>query len=173
MKRPLIIAGICLLVFSVLFITIPQTKAHFVIASWDSDDGYGQGINAVYVYENSTGSWLPILDPAYILPSEEGIISVNATGNNTALKMVPTYTLNHTLLNVASIDDGKAIIRGDIEVSCIGSSVYSQQNLTMTSGGNQTATTWWYSSSVIIPVILVAGSVYVVELSYYIYFYDP
>lgn len=149
--------------------SIQPAKAQFIIAGWDGDDGYGQGISVVYIYENSTGSWVPIPE-SYVLPSASTTIIVNDTD---ALKIEPVYTLNHTYLELEDIDEGKNVIRGSIAVYVLGELVFSANtsgpSFVYNTYGVQTPTTWWIAYNVVIPILLVAGTIYVVVLDYEIF----
>ena len=149
---------------------IPPAKAQFVFASWNDDDGNGQGISAVYVHENSTGVWLPVLEPAFVLPEEDTIIAMNES-ENTAIRLYPTYTLSHVVHDLPSPEDGMNIMRSSIIVKVLGAVVFSQDNLTLVYGGIQTDTTYWYWASIIIPILIRSGVIYAVELTYEIYPY--
>ena len=147
------------------------TKAQFVLSEIPTDNEYGEGISAVYVHENSTGSWIAVKDPAYFLPSDDTTVDVNAGG---LLNITPTPTINHTLRELSTYDEARAIMRLSIEVLNLGEVVFSQQNLTALEDGEgtQTSTTWWIAYVVVVPIVLVAGEIYVVTLTYEIYYSD-
>lgn len=176
MSKRKIISVILVLVLTlsfVGFVTVPQTSgATFVLASgWNDDNGYGEGISAIYVYENSTGVFLPIFSPAFILPEDDTTsFEINVT-DNTALQFAPTYTLNHIVQSIPSAEAGINIMRAEIIVSVLGAVVYDSGNLTLVYGGIQTTTTYWYYAYEIIPILIRAGVTYVIEFTYEIYPY--
>ena len=171
--RILAVVTIIMIVAVVLVGRPQQTNAQFVIAGWEYDDGYGQGIEVVYVHENSTGSWVAVLDPAFVFWYEETTIDLNATPN-TALRVRPSANINHTHFNFgpdkSENASARAIMRVGIEVTVAGETVFSLDNLTWEgSVFDDTATTWSISYDVIIDVLLVAGTIYVVRLNYEIF----
>lgn len=167
------------LVCAMLIVSIPSAKAQFVLSSWNDDDGFGQGIDAVWVYENSTGVWLPILDPAFVLPQDETVIEMNET-ENTAIRLIPAYTLNHSLQNIPNgeegSDEGINIMRCGIVVKVLGAIVFSQENITLVYGGQEITggepiSIHWYYAPITIPILIRSGLIYVVELTYEVYPY--
>ena len=142
------------------------TNSQFVLASWSyPDDEYGQGILSVFVYENSTGSWVEIPE-SHFDPDDPSSATVNGS---LALKVGVFYVINHTLFGLGGVNDAKLIIRGSVEMLCLGESVFFQQNLTYYDSGNVGATCWWLGYEAVIDFILVAGDTYTVELTYDIY----
>lgn len=165
---------IVLLTISVLVASIPPAKAQFIISGWDYDDGYGQGIEVVWSYENSTGSWVKIQDPAFILPSDSTNIKMNYT-KDTAIKIIVTCNINHSLFSFgpdkSENASARAIMQTSINVVYLGESVFSQQNLTWDgSVFDDTATTWAISYEVVIDVIINEGAIYTVTVTYEIYY---
>ena len=152
------------------FSTIPPAKAQFVLSGWDFDDGYGQGISLVWPYENSTGSWVKIVDPAFVFPDGETTFEVNAT-SDTAIKIIISCQINYTLLDLSTFAEARAIMRSNITVTLLDETVFSQNNLTWDGGSvyNDTATTWTFAYEVVINVIIGSGEIYVVELFYEVY----
>ena len=148
-------------------------SAKFVLSGWTYPDDYGQGISSIYLHENSTGSWVAVLDPAFILPSDSSTIEIPNVTENTALRLQPSVRINHTLHDLNTIEEAYNIIRLDITVSCLGEVIFSKQNLTLEGAyGDATATTWWISYEVIIDVLIVAGEIYTATLGYEIYLQD-
>lgn len=172
-RKKVIVISIVLLTVSILIVNIPSTKAQFVIAGWDYDDGYGQGIEVLWFHENSTGSWVAIFDPAFVFWYEETVFELNATPD-TALKIIVGCRINHTLFDFgpdkSENASARAIMRTSIEVTNIGKTVFSQQNLTWDGTCfDDTATTWSISYEVVINVLLVAGQTYRAVITYEIY----
>ncbi len=154
--------------------TIPPAKAQFVIASWDYPDEYGQGIELVYIHENSTGSWVAVLDPAFVSWNEDSTIEINATPN-TAIRLIPVVNINHTLFDFgpdkSENASARAIIRVGIEFVSLGETLFSQDNLTWDgSVFDDTDTTWAIGYTVIINVLLVSGLIYIVTITYEVFY---
>ena len=145
-----------------------KDPAKIMLTSWVSDDGYGQGISEIYLHENSTGSWEPFTSPAYIKPTNSSTVNVNIT-DNTALRVGPTFTLNHSLHSLSNITDGLNIIRSNVSVYNSTGLMFSENNITMQSGGNQTATTYWYYAYCAFDFLIVAGELYTVTITYEVY----
>ena len=160
------------LVIMIGFSTIPTAKAQaqFIIAQWEYDtNGYGEGIEVVYVTENSTGVWEGVREPHYIFWYESTTIELNQTAN-TALKFEPVVNLNHTLRGLTENSTAFAIMRISIAFWNQGNLSFSQQNLTWNpTVFDDTPTTWSFSGYIIVPIILVAGEIYIVILTYEIY----
>lgn len=165
MKKKLGVASVCLLLVSLLIVTAPQPvrSAQFVLASWDYPDEYGQGILGVIVYENSTGAWVFLENVGY---DESSTVEVN---DSLALKIVPFFVINHTFHELTDIAEAKAIIRGSIEMTLLGETLFSQTNMTYSDTGDVGATCWWLSYYVIAPIILLSGQIYTVTVTYEIY----
>lgn len=158
----IVLALLCL----VLVASIQPAKAQVVLAEWEYDDGYGQGIEYVYVHENSTGSFVAVDETAY---NETNIYNMNYTAS-TALKITPYVTLNHTRQGLAENASAFAIMRVSIEVWIAGNMTFSQQNLTWSdSVVDATPTSWRFSCWVIVPMLIVGGTIYIVVLTYDIY----
>jgi len=152
------------LTLGLLVASIPLAKAQFVLAGWSYPDEYGQGILGVIVYENSTGSWVFLDNIGY---DEAGSVDVNSS---LALKFAPFFVVNHTLLGLADVSEAKAIIRGSIEMTRLGETLFSQTNMTYSDTGDVGATCWWLSYTVIVPIILEAGTIYTVTITYEVFY---
>jgi len=150
-----------------LLISIPPAKATFVIAEWSFNDGYGQGIHNVTIQENSTGSWVDLHNYAY---DETSLFEANYTAD-TAIKIIPYVTLNHTRQGLSDNTSAYAIMRLDIIISLsTNTSYFSQQNLTWTSDvSDATASTWAFSCYVIPSFLISVGAIYTITLTYDIY----
>ncbi len=168
-----IVAGImALLVLSMFLARPPQTTAQFVIAGWGFPaDDYGQGISRVVVFENSTGSYAEVPESPLLNngPSE---VTLNATVN-TALYIRPYCQINHTLYGLTVIADAYLFMRISINISVAGVSLFSQQNMTVESYFTPPApynvTCWVVSFFVYVPLILIAGTTYLVVFNYEVY----
>ena len=67
-----------LLMASILFASVPPAKAQFTLAGWDYPDTYGQGIESIEVFENSTGSWVQV-GGAYQYSDSQGDLTLDWT----------------------------------------------------------------------------------------------
>jgi len=151
----------------------PQpTSATFVLSGWDYDDGYGQGIEVVYVHENSTGSWVKIKDPAYFLPSDETTVEINGT-ENTALRFQIGANINHTLHGLSDNTTAYIIMRVGIEISTPFGVIYSNTSLNPSGTVfDDSPTTWSIFFDVYPNFLLNIGWIYSVNIEYDIYQLD-
>lgn len=145
-------------------------NAKFILAGWDYPDEYGQGISSVYVHENSTGSWEPVYDPAFLLSTDSSELEMPAD-EATAIRLQPSARINHTLHSLGDYDDAKAIMRLNVTVWHLDEVIFSKQNLTLEGAeGVATATTWWIAYEVVLDFLIQEYQIYVIELTYEIYY---
>lgn len=155
-----------MVVLVVAFFPRPTQGAQFVVSSWSYPDSYGQGIYNVSFYENSTGSWV-LIDT--LVSANSTTIEYNYTAD-TAIRVVPVFTLNHTYFGFTAgeIEQAGTVSRNSIEVSLTGTSVYSE-GFTFGSWGNQSASVWWISYYTVVNVIIASGATYVVVIEFEVY----
>ena len=164
---------VVLLTLGLLFVSVPQAKAQFVIAEWEYPDEHGQGIFLLWCYENSTGDFVKLRDPAFIYSDESTNFDVNATGDN-SLKVIATVTFNHTYFGIGAdkADNATArdMMRVSIEVVMQNNIVFSQDNMTWDGTVfDNSATVWELSYTAIINVLLVSGAIYTATVTYEVY----
>ena len=170
------------IVAGLLISSLPTTKAtQFVLADSGFPDEYGQGIQGLWVWENSTGSWepfyfarwddVPAADPPYYF-------EWNAS---TGIKIVVFGYINYTHVGFSTVDEGKLYQRHYVSVVNQGSTlVFSQQNLTffedpelgISGAGNTTYPpndVWYYLYEVILEFTQEHGEVYTVTVLYEIF----
>lgn len=166
------------LVLSVFLTRLPQTNAQFVIAAWEGfPDELGQGIYGVTFWENSTGSFINILNPdtgiSLWYPENTTTAELNYTAN-TALRVAPRVLLNYTNLGLAHPSDfdlGRNFVRVGVELFAAGTSLFSQQNLTYDDlGGLYETGLWWYVYVGIVNVTLGPGTIYTVRFIYEVFY---
>lgn len=147
-----------------------EARAQFVISEWDYDNGYGEGIEVMYISENSTGSWVGIYsDPAYTLWNDARPLELNHTVN-TAIRIAPYVNFNHTLRGISENTTAFNLMRVSIAVYVAGTLTFSQQNLTWADAVyDDTPTTWSFGCWVIIPILITGGTIYTVSLSYEVF----
>lgn len=149
------------ILFSLLLISTPQNvSSQFVIASWDYPDEYGQGIYAMRVYENSTGSWVNV--GGWIEYYESATFDWNAS---IGIKIQCESTLNATLTGAASSSDGNNYLRHNVTVTLVnGTVVFSQQNFTYIDDID-----YAYSYYVILNFLPEASTLYTVTVTYEVF----
>ena len=164
------------LILGVFLTRLPQAQAqaHFVITGFDYDDGYGQGIEVLWLYENSSGSWEPVKDPAFFFFDDETTYALNWT-ENTALRVGVTANINHTLFDFGpdknENDSARAIMRVGLTVSCAKEILFSLDIMTWDETCyDDTATTWSISYADTLDTFLIQmGTIYVARFVYEIY----
>ena len=165
--------GVALLVVSVLLVASIQPttaqKAQFVLASWDFPDEYGQGIEGIEIYENSTGFWVMYDNPLY---DEE----TNFDWNESVGIKLRCYTwLNSTLVNVSTTNEGKLYQRHSVVVTTSDMfvagkhTVFSQQNFTWVNDDPIDPPMWYYGYEVVLNFLPVGGAIYTITITYEIY----
>lgn len=157
-----------IMILSVLLVvSIPPTRAGFVLASWDYPDEYGQGIENFELYENSTGSWVQVgglynYTDANIFDWETGV----------SIKIICFAWFNSTLSPATTTEEGKDFQRHNVTVTQLnGSTVFSQQDFTYVDVDDTTdPPQWLYSYEVILDFIPDAGEYYTVTIIYEVYY---
>ncbi len=177
--RHRIVAVVTIVLILGVFLTRPpQTEAQFVIASWEGfPDEYGQGIYGVWPFENSTGSFINILNPdtgiSLCYSDDTTLYPLNFTAD-TALRFDVRVFLNYTNLGLTHPDDiglGINFVRVGVEMFVLGASVFSLQNMTYDYQNGLVETGIWYYSLIgIVEVILVPSTIYVVRFVYEIFY---
>jgi len=145
-----------------------EQPAKFVIASWDFPDDYGQGIETLTVYENSTGDWLAVggFSPN-VDHSEAGVFDWNIS---VGIKVRVDCWLNSSLVGVGSTAEGKNYLRHNISATMFnGTQVFSQQNLTYF-GAGALGDMYEYYYDVVLNFLPVGGEVYTVTITYEIFY---
>lgn len=156
------------LTFSALLISaipIPQVEAQFVTASWDYPDVYDQGIDLMYIYENSTGSWVEVMsyeyDETIVFPWEVGV----------GMKLRIYAFQNSTLTGASDTADGKNYLQHSVIVkNYADETVFSQQNFTYNSVNDALDPLWYYGYDVVINFIPLAGEYYTITVLYEVYY---
>lgn len=169
MKQRIVASVGLIMLVSIFLISTPTPTrgAQFVIAGWSFPDEYGQGIDALTVYENSTGFW-------YIIGgfSPNVLYNGGAEFNWTAglgIKIRVHCQLNSTHVGVSSTDEGKNYLRHNVTVTTNnGTTVFSQQNLTYYAAG-ALAEMYSYDYDVILNFLPEAGEIYTATITYEIY----
>ena len=162
----------------------PSATAKFVIAAWDYPDEYDQGLFGMKFWENSTGSW--VAAPWYThyypdyheelaafywcSPSMSDHYTYNVTGG-ASLKVRVDTTLNATLTGATNLEDGKNYFRTNVTVTCLGITVFSQQNLTsLVNEDDASDPIYYYEYDVVLDFILVSGQFYTVTVLYEVFY---
>jgi hypothetical protein len=174
-KKTVAIIGIlCVCLLSVVAIQpllTPQSEKlpnpKFIISSWSFPDEYGQGIDALGVYENSTGSWLAVggfvPNVAY---NEEGSFEWNAS---LGIKIRVYCWVNSSLCGFGTVEEGKNYLKHTVTVTqSNGTVVFNQENLTYFAGG-AIDEMYEYDYDVILDFLPSMGEIYRVSIILDIY----
>jgi len=156
------------LTLGLLVTSIPPAKAQFVLASWSFPDEYGQGIETLTVYENSTGSWLAVggFSPN-VDHSDAGVFEWNGS---VGIKVRVDCWLNSTLVGVASTDAGKNYLRHNVTVTDFeGTTVFSQQNFTYYAAG-ALGDMYEYYYDVVLNFVVGYDQVYTATITYEVFY---
>ncbi len=137
----------------------------FVISSWDFLDEYGQGIQLIEVYENSTASWV-FVPPLHYYNN----ITEVAWNASVFIQLRVGVFLNHTLVDVVDITGGKNHIRLNVAVTSVTSILFSQQNLTYFGYDDLFDPIWYYMYEVVLNFLPVVGELYVVTVTYEVFY---
>ena len=142
-------------------IPIAKNKTQFALASWTFPDEYGQGIDRIFVQENSTGSWVDIGVASY----PDGRNNVLDWNVSVGIKLRVYTRLNETLTGATDVDDGENYQRYNVTVTCAGQTVFSQHNFTLYDSGNYGADISFYEYHVILNFLPQDGQIYMVTVT--------
>jgi len=169
MKRQATIAIlISAIICTMLLVNIPETRAQpvFIMSGLDDYDEYGQGIDYVSFYENSTGAWV-LVESVY-----------TATGNiivewNTSIGIyisVATW-YNSTFTGATDTINGTKYLKHTISViNSNGTNVFSQNNFTYASVNDfLNPPMWRYAYYVIVGFLPAMGEIYTVTVTYEVF----
>jgi hypothetical protein len=150
--------------------------AYFTLASWDYPDEYDQGLFGMKFWENSTGDWVgapwytELGQFYYCTSSMSDYYTYNVTAG-ASLKVRVDTTLNATLTGATDLEDGKNYFRTNVTVTCLGTTVFSQQNLTSLVTEDDTSDPiYYYEYDVVLNFILENGQFYTVTVTYEVFY---
>lgn len=168
LMRNRIVASVGLIMLVSIFLIVTPTRgAKFVLASWDFPDEYGQGIDALTVYENSTGSWNIVggFSPNVVYNEGAGFNWSVGLG----IKIRVFCWLNSTHVGISSTAEGQNYLRHNVTVTTNnGTTVFSLQNFTYYNAG-AVAEMYEYHYDVILNFFPEAGEIYTATITYEIY----
>ena len=155
---------VSIIICTMLVVSIQPAKAQFVIASWDFPDEYGQGIDTITIFGNSTGSWVSVGNYEYDEVSElEWTASVG-------IKLDVWTWFNSTLTGAGTTNEGKLLQQHNVIVTQgNGTIVFSQQNFTYSNVYTDADPMWYYLYYVVLNFLPVTGEIYIVAVTYEIW----
>jgi len=157
----------------------PTKTANFIISEWEDVDQYGQGVDIIWFYENSTGSWVAApwyyvggaLDglPYYALHNYDPYILNWSAG--VSMKIRIQTLINQTLTGASTVNEGKKYLRHNISVYSLnmGVEVFSQENFTYYDGGLYDSMIW-YKHEVVLEFLPQGASNYRIDIDFEIYY---
>lgn len=165
------VVGLLLASFLVVA-TIPRTEtpriqqgyASFTLASWEYPDSNGQGIWGVYVYENSTGSWV------YVDVTEHDDDGSYVWTAGVAIKLRVFTYFNSTLTGAGSTAEGQLYQRHNVTVTNRqGDTIFSQANFTYYEVLTVEDPMWVYAYDVVLNFLPAPTQAYTVLLGFETY----
>lgn len=164
------------LVLGLGFASIQPARAQFVLAEWDYPDEYGQGIMGVKMWENSTSSWVAApyytdLGKFYYLNYYETGYTYNWSAG-ASMKLRADTLLNSTLTGATDLADGQNYQRHNVTVTCAGNMIFSQANFTYEDSDDLSAPMYYYEYYVILNFIPEHGQIYIVTVTYEIFYLE-
>jgi len=182
-KKILSCVVILALVIMMAVSTIPTTPnrqlerpAKFVLSSWDYPDEYGQGIDGIRFYENSTGDWVAApyyLDIGvfyYFVPDTSAYTLNWSIGVGIKLRVFSVLNTTFVGIDEGNITQGKNYQRHSVAVAPInGTTIFSQQNFTYYDNEWVVGDLITYEYDVILDFLPVAGEIYTVTVTYEVY----
>lgn len=146
---------------------IVQQNPKFAISSWDYPDAYGQGIDQLRVYENSTGSWVLVTDGD--VDYDETVTFEWTVGVGIKINCY-TY-FNSTFIGAGSTNEGKLYQQHNVTVTNqYDTVVYSLQNFTYSNANTEGDPMWYYTYYVILNFALAYGAFYTVTIIYELFY---
>jgi len=139
-------------------------KTQFVLASWDFPDKYGQGMDTITIYGNSTGSWVAVGNYEYDEPST---LDWN---ESVAIKLKVWSWFNSTLTGAVDTNDGKNYLRHSVIVTALGVTIFSQQNFTYSNVYPEADPMWYYVYEVVLNFLPEVGQVYTITVTYEVFY---
>jgi len=165
-----------IVLISLLLVVTPQpaNSAKFILAGWDYPDEYGQGIRNVAMEQYTNGEWVALTAPSppkgYYYSSSVFNITDGEGSNGSILIGVQSY-LNATLCGISDINDGPALIRHTITVSTAqNSSVFYQENFTLTYQTDAYAPMYFYQYEVVTDFTPLEFMIYTAIITYEIFY---
>jgi hypothetical protein len=181
-----ILSGVIILALVVMIAvsTTPTTPitnlnegtSQFVISSWEYPDEYGQGIDGIRFYENSTGAWVAApyyldIGEFYYFGYDTSEYSLNwSTGVGIKLRVYSVLNTTFIGINEGNITQGKNYQRHSVAViPTNGTTIFSQQNFTYYDNEWAVGDLIFYEYEVILDFLPVAGEIYTVTVTYEVY----
>jgi hypothetical protein len=144
-----------------------ERPVKFVLSSWSYPDEYGQGIESIYAYENSSGAYVEYPDSPYY-STDNILFEKNITG----YVWLQIYCwFNRSLAGIPnSLPQGLNLIRHTATVTqSNGTVVFSQTNFTKTASSQAGDPIWWLRYEVVLAFVPTMGETYTATITYEVY----
>lgn len=159
------IVSLGILLSNVYFIPVQTDEdpgiAYMRVGSWVMNAPYGQDIEAIEVYQNSSGSWV-LIDTLFY--EDPGLLEAPA---GASIRINVFSWLNSTLVGAGSSAQGQLYQRHNATITLGDSPVYTLNNLTYDSVDTGIDPPMWlYEYIGILNYILLSGVYYDVNVTY-------
>lgn len=172
-KKRILGIFLVILTVSVMGISmIPQAEARpkFILSGWSYPDSYGQGIESIQIYENSSGSFSEITESPVQYDSSQSEATLEWTAG-VAIRLDVWTMLNCTLVGAASRTEGRNYNRHYVIVTdSSDNTVFSQQNFTYYYSNEDNYPLYTYVYRVTLDFLPETGEVYTVTIMYEIFY---
>ena len=151
---------------------VTPVKAYpkFFLAGWSYPDAYGQGIEGIEVYENSSGAWDQFGIGAYEYDDSESELTLDWTVGVAARINVFTF-FNSTLTGVSSRTEGKLYQRHYVIVTdSSDATIFSLQNFTYSYSDETNWPLYFYEYYAVLDFLPISGEIYTITIMYEIYY---
>ena len=156
------------LVLMIGFSTIPPAKAQFIIADYTYPSNNGNGIAYIHAYLDGAFNASMYKNPDSY-PGEE-VTNPLEVESGVNITLAVFCWLNGTWAGIASLVEGKNVIRHSVTVSVTNrTTIFSQQDFTYIIGTDGGAPMYFYRYDVILDFVPVMGEIYTVTVTYEIF----
>jgi len=157
-----------------LLVSIPQYTEEnnkeppkFIISGWSYPDEYGQGIESIEIFENSTGIWDQV-NGGYGYEDNYAI----EWNTSIAIKISVWTWFNSTLTGAIDENEGKNYQRHNVTVTNTnGTVVFSQNNFTYAySDDSIDPPMWFYEYEIVLNFLPEMGEIYTATITYEVFY---
>ena len=168
-KKKTYVIGIALLLSTLLlFVPVQPAKAQFVLAYTFSPDNYGNAISIITLYLDGVHNGSMYWD-SDIYPTKINTLTREVFENDNLTLDISCW-LNATYAGVASLAEGKNVIRHNVSVRVVnGTEIFSKQNGTCTSELDYYAPMYHYQYQINLDFLPVSGQIYTVTVIYEVF----
>ena len=167
-KKIAILSLVMMVIFGLGFVSIPKAKAQFVLAYDFSPDNYGNAISIITLYLDGVHNGSMYWDPDSYPTKTNTLTREIFVGDNLTLDI--SCWLNSTYAGVATLEEGKNVIRHSVSVvHSNGTEIFFKQNGTCTSELDYYSPMYHYQYQINLDFEPSAGIVYTVAVIYEVF----